>query len=249
MFENSVKAKLKAGEVVYGCFIPFINADLVEYVAMLDFDFLVFEGEHSTLSPAQCSDLVRAASLRGTTPIARVPTNQAHIILQFLDTGVHGIHVPQVNTGAEAEQVIQSAKYHPRGNRGLAGTRAADFGMSMSLGDYTQLANQETLTVVHVETAESVKRIHEFIAIDDLDVIFVGATDLSQSLGYTGQRDHPEVMKAIDTVFEAVLPSDKALGFYVSSPDQALYWRKRGVKYIACGLGTILKLGVNSYRG
>lgn len=214
---------------------------------MQGFDFLVFEGEHGTLDPAHCADLVRAASLRGTTPIARVPTNQSHIILRFMDTGVHGIHVPQVNSGAEAEKVIQFTKYHPRGNRGLAATRAADFGMTMSLDEYTQQANAETLTIVHVETGQAVKHIREFVAIDDLDVIFVGATDLSQSLGFTGQRDHPEVMKAIDTVFEAVLPSDKVLGFYVSSPEQARYWRTRGVKYIACGLGTIIKLGIQSY--
>jgi 4-hydroxy-2-oxoheptanedioate aldolase len=249
MFANKVKAKLRAGEVVYGCFIPFLNADLVEFMAMQDFDFLVFEGEHATLSPATCVELVRAAALRGMTPIARVPTNRAHIILQFLDTGVHGIHVPQVNSGAEAEQVIQAAKYHPRGMRGLAATRAADFGMTMPLDQYTRQANAETLSIVHVETGEAVQRIDEFIAVDDLDVILVGATDLSQSLGYTGQRDHPEVMKAIDSVFEAVLPSDKALGFYVSSPDQAHYWRERGVQYITCGLGTILKLGINSYLG
>ncbi|MCI0712231.1 MAG: aldolase/citrate lyase family protein [Chloroflexi bacterium] len=249
MFINTVKEKLKAGEVAYGCFTPFLNADLVEFVAMQGFDYLVFEGEHGTLSPAQCTHLVRAASLRGTTPIARVPTNQPHIILQYLDTGVHGIHVPQVNSGAEAEQVIQSAKYRPRGNRGLAGTRAADYGMTMTLHDYTQQANEETLTIVHVETVDAVQRIHEFIAIDDLDVIFIGPTDLSQSLGYTGQRNHPEVLNAIDEVIEAVLPSDKALGIYVGSREEANNWRERGIQYISCGLSTIIKSGVASYLG
>ena len=249
MFKNAVKEKLKAGEVVYGCFTPFLNADLVEFVAMQGFDYIVFEGEHGTLSPAQCTHLVRAASMRGTTPIARVPTNQPHIILQYLDTGIHGIHVPQVNSGAEAEQVIQSTKYFPRGSRGLAGTRAADYGMTMSLHDYTQQANAETLTIVHVETGAAVKCIHEFLAVDDLDVIFIGPTDLSQSLGYTGQRDHPEVRRAIDDVIEAVLSSDKALGIYVSSHEEANYWRGRGIRYISCGLGTIIKLGVASYLG
>ena len=70
---------------------------------MLGWDFLVFDGEHGTLQPRDVEDLCRALELRGVTPIARVTTNQPHIILRFLDSGIHGVHVPWVNTPEAVE--------------------------------------------------------------------------------------------------------------------------------------------------
>src|SRR5258708_28418701 len=83
-------------------------------------DLLVFDGEHGNIEYADCENMVRAAELRDITPIVRVPNNQPHIILRYMDTGVQGLHVPWVNSAAEAEQVVRSVKYHPRGIRGLA---------------------------------------------------------------------------------------------------------------------------------
>ena len=98
MLTNTTKAKLAEGKPVFGCFLRYAEPSLAEYVAMLGWDFLVFDGEHGTLQPRDVEDLCRALELHGVTPIARVTTNQPHIILRFLDTGVHGVHVPWVNT-------------------------------------------------------------------------------------------------------------------------------------------------------
>ena len=134
MRENKTKAKLLAGETVLGCFLRYPDPSLAEFVALMGWDFLMFDGEHGVMEPADCENLVRAAELRDVTPIARVPTNQPHVILRMLDTGVGGIHVPWVNSGAEAEAAVQAIKYGPRGMRGLAGVRAADVGQTMTLG-------------------------------------------------------------------------------------------------------------------
>ncbi len=129
MLENATKAKLAAGEVVFGCFIRYAEPAFTEFAAMQGWDFLIFDSEHGTLQPRDVEELSRAAELRGVTPIARVTTNQAHTILRFLDTGIHGVHVPWVNTVVGVEAAVQSVKYHPLGRRGLAGSRASEWGM------------------------------------------------------------------------------------------------------------------------
>ena len=92
---------------------------------------------------------------------------------------LHGVQVPWVNTAAEVEQAVQSAKYGPRGLRGLAGSRQGGWGLTEPLGDYTQRSNRETMVVIHIETAAAAAAVEEYIAIDDVDVLFIGPTDLS----------------------------------------------------------------------
>ena len=103
MHTNTAKAKLKAGETIFGCFIRYPEASLVEVMGYQPWDFLVFDGEHGVLEPRDCENLVRAAELRGVTPIVRVPTNLPPQILRLMDTGPLGLHVPWVNSAAEAE--------------------------------------------------------------------------------------------------------------------------------------------------
>jgi len=247
MRPNTAKAKLKAGEVIFGCFIRYPDASLVEVMGYQPWDFLVFDGEHGVLEPRDCENLVRAAELRGVTPIVRVPTNLPPQILRLMDTGPLGLHVPWVNSAAEAEAAVRSVKYHPRGQRGLAGVRAADYGQAGSLADYTRQANAETLVVVHIETAEAVACAAEIAAVDGIDVVFIGPTDLSQSLGVPGQPQHPEVLAAIDKIIAAVAASPAALGIMVPNPAAARQWRARGARYIAIGMENILAPAAREY--
>jgi 4-hydroxy-2-oxoheptanedioate aldolase len=247
LLNNITKAKLVRGEVVLGCFIRYDDPSFSEYVAMQGWDFLIFDAEHGTLEPSQVENLARAAEVRGVTPIVRVPANQPHLILRYMDTGVHGLHVPWVNTVEQVEAAVRSVKYHPRGNRGLAGSRAGDWGITEPLGEYTARSNQETLVVIHIETEEAVAAVEDYLKVDGVDVIFLGPTDLSQSLGVPGQINHPQVVKSMDRVAEAVIPSGKALGLYVGDLDAARTWIDRGARYLATGSDGFLRRGMKVY--
>lgn len=247
MIVNRTKAKLEAGEVVLGCFVRYRDPSLTEYLALQGWDFLIFDGEHGTLEPHQVEDLARAAELRGVTPIVRVPSNQPHLILRYMDTGVHGLHVPWVNTPEEVEAAVRSVKYHPRGIRGLAGSRASDWGITEPLSEYTDRSNRETLVVIHIETARAVDAVKAYLEVDGVDVLFLGPTDLSQSLGVPGQPGHPEVIKAMERVAEVVVPSSKALGLYAGNLQMAREWIERGARYIATGTDRFLRQGMRDY--
>jgi 4-hydroxy-2-oxoheptanedioate aldolase len=247
MLVNTTKARLMAGETVFGCFLRYADPDLAEFVAMQGWDFVVFDGEHGTLEPRDVENLSRAVEVRGVTPIARVPTNAPHDILRFLDTGIHGVHVPWVNSAAEARGAVGAAKYWPLGARGLAGGRASDWGMTESIGDYTVRANRETLVVIHIETIDAVEAIDGYLAEDGIDVLFIGPTDLSHSLGHPGDLAHPEVVEAMERVAAAVVPSATALGVFVGNADDAAHWASRGARYVATGPEGFLKAGMAKY--
>ncbi len=247
MLANTTKAKLAAGETVLGCFFRWAEPTLAEYVAMQGWDFLVFDGEHGSLQPRDVEGLCRAAELRGVTPIVRATTNQAHVILRYLDTGAHGVHVPWVNTAAGVEEAVQAVKYGPRGRRGLAGSRASDFGLGESLADYTARANRETLVVIHIETREAVGAVEDYLAVDGVDVLFIGPTDLSHSLGHPGDPSHPDVTAAMERVAEAVAGSGKALGIYAGTASFAREWMARGARYVTTGSDAFMGRGMQGY--
>lgn len=247
MRHNTTKEKLKRGETVHGCFVRYPNATLIEVLGYCGWDFIVFDGEHGTIEPADCEQMVRAAELQGVTPIIRVPVNQPHVILRFLDSGAQGLHVPMVRSAADAEAVVRSVKYQPRGARGLAAIRAADFAQRASFGEYVAQANAETLVAVHIETEDAVERLPEIVKIDGVDVIFLGPTDLSNSLGFPGELKHPKVQATFQRLVDSVAGSNTALGIMVQNADAARQWKQRGARYIAIGLEGVLNPACRSY--
>jgi 4-hydroxy-2-oxoheptanedioate aldolase len=230
---NTTKAKLKAGETVLGVFVRYPDASFVEVVGYQGWDFCVFDAEHGTIEPRDCENMVRAAELRGMTPLVRVTTNFAPVILRYLDSGAQGLHVPWINTAAEAERAVGSVKYYPMGIRGLAGVRAAEYGQRGTFGEYVEKANAETLVSIHIETIEAVNNLPEIVKVPGIDIIFIGPTDLSHSLGVPGQVQHPSVVEAIDRIVQVTKNSDATLGVMVGNAAAAQNWRKRGARYIA----------------
>ncbi|NWG13550.1 MAG: hypothetical protein HXY20_08460 [Acidobacteria bacterium] len=247
MRHNRTKEKLQNGETVYGCFVRYPNAALVEVLGYCGWDFIVFDGEHGTIEAADCEQMVRAAELQGVTPIARVPVNQPHVILRFLDTGAQGLHVPMVRSAADTEALVRSVKYQPRGLRGLAAVRAADYGQRMPLGEYIGQANAETLVVAHIETEDAVEALPQIVAVDGLDVAFLGPTDLSNSLGIPGQTKHPKFEAACRRFTDALSGSRVALGIMVPNAEAAQYWKGHGARYITVGLESVLAPACRNY--
>ena len=126
MKPNKMKAKLLAGEPVFGVSIMIPSPQIVEMVGRLGFDWVLIDCEHGTISLETVEILAMAAESCGITAIARPKTKDADDILKVMDRGVMGVQVPHVNTAEDARQVVAAVKYHPLGQRGLAaGTRPA----------------------------------------------------------------------------------------------------------------------------
>jgi 4-hydroxy-2-oxoheptanedioate aldolase len=244
---NKTKARLTAGETVFGCFYRYPEPGIVEVLAYQGWDFILFDGEHGTLEPRDCENLARAAELHDVTTLVRVTTNQPPVILRYLDTGIQGAQIPMINSKAEAEAAVRAVKYHPRGVRGLAGVRADDYAQRQPFKDYVVQANKETMVIAQVETGAGVEQIAEIIEVPDIDVIFIGQTDLSHSLGVPGDTEHLIMQAALDRIVGPVKQSDKALGVLVPNVQAAQAWRERGARYIVIGLESLLSSACRSY--
>lgn len=232
--ENKVKQKLKNGEVVIGTFVKTTDPSVVEILGNTGMDFFVIDSEHVSYNPETITNLVRASDLTGIVPIVRVKEATAVNIMQALDTGALGYHAPNVDTPEQAEIAVSAGRYAPLGNRGFAPThRAANYEM-MDKQEYIDKANKEILTILHCETMEAVKNLDEILKQEELDVIFIGPMDLSQSLGreVMGQRNHPKLLETIDLIIDKVRKAGKAVGTVAGTPEMAKELIAKGIQYI-----------------
>jgi 4-hydroxy-2-oxoheptanedioate aldolase len=246
---NKTKAKLKAGETVTGCFMRHGDAGLAEVSGYMGWDYLLFDGEHSPLSVRECEHLARVSELTGCTSIVRVPSNMPWMIGQVLDAGILGVQVPMINSGAEAITAAKAAKYHPHGTRGLAATRAANYGqiLPFNIADQVARANAETMVVAQVETPAAIDALPEILQVPEIDVIFIGPNDLSLSLGVPGEMRNPVVLDAFERIVSAVTKTDKALGILVPNAEAALEWQARGARYIMVVMEALLGPAVRGF--
>lgn len=245
MFQNQLKKKLYQGEAAIGTFMAYSSPEIVEILGISGMDFVVIDCEHGPFSVESTTNLIRAAELRGLTPITRVTCNSETNILRSLDVGAHGIQVPQVNCKEAAQQVISSAKYHPIGKRGVAIPRAIEFGTIDILKAYEE-ANEQTLVVVHCETEECYQNLDEILAVPEIDVVFLGPFDMSQSLNIPQQFDHPKMIEVTNSVLSKTKAAGKIPGIYAGTAAQAKMRIAQGFQYVAIGM--VETVVANSFR-
>ena len=232
MKTNRMKAKLLAGEPVFGVSVMIPSPQLVEMLGAVGFDWVLIDCEHGTLTLESVELMAMAAEASGMTAIARPATRSAEHILQVLDRGVMGVQVPHVNTAAQAREVVRAVKYHPEGQRGLAaGTRAAAYDAHGSMADYVREANSQTLIAIQIEEREAVENLDELLTVDGVDVFFVGPSDLSQSMGHPGNPKAAPVAAAISGSFERIVAAGCIPGTPATAESVAGVL-KQGVRYI-----------------
>lgn len=234
MRANLTKKRIRAGQPVFGVSLPFPSPALVEMWGYVGFDFVLIDAEHASANEEVHENLVRAAETVRITPLIRLPLIEPALMSRFLDIGLAGVQVAHVCSRNDAERIVESVKYYPQGRRGLSHCRAAGYGLNVPVAEYTKRANAETLVVAMIEDAEAVDHLHEILDVDGVDVVFIGPGDLSQSLGYPGQYDHPAVRETIERIEDEVLRSEKILGLPGNDADTIEQHLSIGAKYI-CG--------------
>ncbi len=244
---NPVKEKLNAGKIVYGCFVPTTSALDVEILAVAGFDFALLDGEHGPLSPESAYPMILAAEARGMAAFARVGQNDKQVILKFLDIGVSGVMVPQVNDAEQATRAIQATKFWPDGTRGLAGGRTFDWGLNETAPNVVPQLNDRVLTMIQFEHIDALAKIDEVLAVPGLDVLFVGPNDLAQSMGFPGQPGHPEVTRVGDDVVRRVRARGIRLGTVAPDAAAARTAIERGFDMIVANSPGLLASAAKAY--
>ena len=247
MRENTLKQKLAAGKAVFGVMLTFPSPQVVEMLGGLGFDWVLIDNEHGTVTIENSEDLIRAAELSGVAPIVRPVSNKPEIIAPFMDRGAWGVQVPHVNTVEEARAAVDAVKYYPLGHRGMfSGSRPADYGLSGSTADYVEAANRNTLVCLMLEEVEAIENLESMVAVEGVDVFFIGSGDLSQSMGYPGQQTHPEVQELMAKGVSIIREAGQVAG--VSCPDSYVpKFLDMGVQYFHGSVNRLLQSSSTDY--
>ncbi|MDR1535746.1 MAG: 4-hydroxy-2-oxovalerate aldolase [Planctomycetota bacterium] len=232
MLSDTLSQRFKKGEVLYGPFAELDNCDVVEMFGVAGFDFVIIDCEHGPGGPRRALDLLRAADSRNLPSITRVPNALPSTILKFLDIGSGGIMVPLVHTPALAKQAAEAARYCPRGKRGFATMRAADWGF-LDVPSHVARTNSRVFVMVQAESVESIDNIDAIAGTDGIDSVFIGTFDLSQSMGIPGQVNDPRMAAAIDKALAAIRKAGKVAGIYAGTVENAKRYVALGFQFIA----------------
>ena len=242
MISDKLKQKLSGGQALRGTFVKLNCPAAVEILGYAGLDFVIIDGEHAPCDQIMLENLVRAGDCVGLPVIVRVPTADDIHILKAMDVGAAGVQIPGIETVAQAEDVVKAAKYAPMGRRGLSfAQRSACYGF-MDKAEYLSRSNENGVTVVHIENREMAEQAEALCKIPEIDVLFIGPMDLSQSYGKPGQPSAPEVQEAIRHVIVTAAEHHKPTGIFVGTREAAERYERLGVRYIVLGSDASLLL-------
>lgn len=247
---NAFKKALLNPEPQIGLWVGLANGYAAEMIAGTGFDWLLIDGEHapndlrSVLEQLQgvASAWSAQDEAERSHPVVRVPVGDTTLIKQFLDIGAQTLLVPMVDTPEQAAQLVQATRYPPDGIRGM-GSALARASRWQAYPQYIHEANDQVCLLVQAETALAMKNIDAIAATPGIDGVFIGPADLSASMGYPGQADHPEVQAAIEDAIARTLKAGKAPGILSTTHEQAEKWLAAGARFVAVGVDTLLLTG------
>lgn len=236
---NRFKSALAARErPQLGLWLSMGSATATEVLADAGYDFLVIDGEHAPLDIDLIHRQIAAAELGGTPVAVRPPVNEAWIIKQICDAGAQTLVIPMVDTAEQAEAAVAAAHFPPRGVRGAAGAvRAARYGR---VRDYLQQANREVCVIAQIESPEAVRNIPTIAAVEGVDALFIGPSDLSAAMGHVGEPTHEDVESTIREAIAAIHAAGRPAGILSYDPETARRYLGHGADMIAVGSDGVL---------
>jgi len=241
MRKNIIKEKLLKKEQVLGIWQGINSMDLVEMCGYSGYDFIIFDTEHGPMDIESCIPMVCAAERANIVPIIRVSEIEKTYILKALDIGMMGIIFPMVNSKQDAEKAVLLSRYVKKGEferkifRGLSSiSRAAGYGLAVDKNTHIKTSNKEIMLITQLETREAVDNLEDILKVKEIDAIFIGSGDLSQSLGYPGEANNPEVVKVIKESIKKIIKAGKIVGIVAVTIDSINNWIDLGVNLITC---------------
>ncbi len=251
MDQHSIKAKLAAGEIVRVMSVGALpSPKLIEMVGLSGhFHGIWIDQEHAYVSHERMELLLLACRATGLDAFARVPPLDYATLMRPMETGCSGIMVAQIRTVDQVEQALQCVKYPPRGIRGLFLANSECGYGTMSAAEQVENANRERWLAVQIETVEALDCIDKLVALDGVDLLFVGPADLSCALGVPGQVLHEKCLAAIEQVAKACRNAGKPWGTLSRSPEHAQQCRDQGCQLFSiAGDIDLIRRGLDATR-
>ena len=238
ILRNLVKEKLARNEVVASMTVRLVRSiEIARIARTAGFDTFYVDIEHCSFSLDTTSQLCLAGLDAGITPMVRVPNGNPEYVARVLEGGALGVIVPHVRSAAEAKRVVAAAKFAPEGDRSLGGTLPHLQYRSFPAIEAMRAVNEATMVVVMMETLEALEHVEEIAAVEGIDMLFVGTTDLTTEMGIIGKLDDPRVRDAYARTIAACRKFGKHVGIggLASRPDLTAEFVKMGARFVSTG--------------
>ena len=232
-FPNSFKRRLVAGETLIGCWCSLANPITTEVLGIAGFDWLLLDGEHSPNDVSTFIPQLMALKDSVSAPVVRPSSNNAVEIKRLLDAGFYNFLVPFVETVDDARRAVAATRYPPEGVRGVSvSQRSNRFG---TVADYFAGINRQICVMVQIESKKGLDAAASIAALDGVDGIFVGPSDLAAGIGHLGNPNHPSAQAAIAAVFDAAKSAGKPIGILAPAEADARRYLAMGATFVAVG--------------
>lgn len=239
---NTTKQRLKAGKMALGFGVHHLRTIATPVVARATgHDWIFIDAEHGAFNIQEITQLCIASLPTGITPIVRVCANAIDEATRALDNGALGIVMPHVDTPEEARRIADAFHYPPQGQRSWGGPPAVYGYQAPSTAEAQATINNEILTVVMLESPKAIANADAIAAVEGVDVLFIGTSDLTAELGISGQMGHQKVIDAYQTVGNACKKHGKTLGM------GGVYDEENAARYVGMGARFLLTGSDHSY--
>jgi 2-dehydro-3-deoxyglucarate aldolase/4-hydroxy-2-oxoheptanedioate aldolase len=230
---SSFRARVLAGEPVFGTFVGTASPIVAELCAMAGFDWLLIDLEHGAGTESELLGQLHAIGDRSVA-LVRPPSAERLRIGRALDLGAAGIMIPRLDRPDEVAEAISWLRFQPKGARGVA---LVTRGLGLGRTSHAEVAavSETILGIVQIESALGVENAAAIAALEGADVLFVGPTDLSHSMGIPGQIDRPEFVAALETVVAAATAAGKQAGILLRGPQDVERHLDLGFRFIGIG--------------
>lgn len=230
---NTFKTALRGPRPLIGIWSMLNSATGMEVVCGSGYDWVLLDGEHSSLELRDAIEQLRVVAGSNTMPIVRLPHNDPILFKRFLDAGMTTVMVPHVESAAEARAAVDAMHYPPKGSRGIAVMhRASRYGR---VPNYLASASESLCLIVQIETPAALDRLEEIASVPGVDAVFFGPGDLSATLGLIGQPDHPKVQDAIAGGLERARRLGVPAGVLAPNPAAGQRYLQLGFPFVSIG--------------
>jgi 2-keto-3-deoxy-L-rhamnonate aldolase RhmA len=226
---------------VFGTFgWELIVPGLPQIVKAAGAEFLLLDMEHSGAGYETIKTQAQLCRGIDLVPMARVPANQYTYIARALDCGMMGIMAPMVGSAEEAEFIVSCTRYPPTGRRGAAFGFTADDYLGGSVTDTIKVADERTLVMCLIETAQGIENVDKIAAVPGVDVLWLGHFDLTNFLGIPAQFDNPKYVKAVERMTVAAKKHGKVLACMTADDNWSRDYWNRGFRLFCVGVDNFL---------
>jgi 2-dehydro-3-deoxyglucarate aldolase len=232
-FQNRFRSDLRAGKRLIGCWSQLASPITMEVLGLAGFDWLLLDGEHGPNDVTTFIPQLMALKGSRSAAVVRPPANDPVIIKRLLDIGFYNFLIPLVDSADDARRAVAATRYPPAGIRGVAVSHRSN--MFGTLPDYQATINDQIGVVVQIETANAVRDIERICAVEGVDAIFVGPSDLSAAMGHLGKPLEPVVQETIRTLFARAKANGKPSGILAPVEADARRYIEWGATFVAVG--------------